>query len=306
MQYYLAPLEGITTYTFRRCYQQVYGGMDRYFTPFLASKKLSTKERNEVLPEHNEGVTLIPQILANVPETFLLIAEQLKDYGYDTVNLNLGCPAATVVSRRRGSGQLADTDELDAFLGTIFEKSPVKISIKTRIGVASASEWEDILDVYAKYPMEELIIHPRLQRQGYGGVPDWDAYRMATERLNIPLCYNGDIISKESESALLAEFSQTERIMIGRGILRDPGLVGDLQGVNRTPAEKAAQLRQFHDLLVEGYRQIMPGETEVLFKMKDIWAFMCASYEGRDRELKEIRKASSIAAYKSAVRVLIG
>ncbi len=306
MQYYLAPLEGITTYTFRRCYEQVYGGIDRYFTPFLASKKLSKKERNEVLPEHNEGVTLIPQILSNVPETFLSIAEQLQALGYDTVNLNLGCPAGTVVSRHRGSGQLYDTDELERFLDLIFEKCPLNISIKTRIGIAAVSEWEDILKVYAKYPLEELIIHPRLTHQGYGGTPHLEAYKAAVEALDVPLCYNGDIISKETENALLAEFPQTERIMLGRGVLRDPGLIPALQGQEFTPSEKAAKLRAFHDALLEGYRQIMPGETEVLFKMKDIWAFLGASYEGCDRELKEIRKASSVATYRNAVRVLLG
>ncbi len=306
MKYYLAPLEGITTYTFRRCYQEIYGGVDRYFTPFLASKKLSSKEKNEILPEHNEHVTLIPQILSNVPETFLAIARQLEDYGYDTVNLNLGCPSPTVVSRHRGSGLLTDLDELEAFLDVIFEKCPLKISIKTRIGIADASEWEEILNIYQKYPLEELIVHPRLTRQQYGGKPDWEAYHLATERASAPLCYNGDIFTASDKNALLAEFPQTERIMLGRGVLRTPGLIPELQGQELSSSEKAAKLRAFHDALVEGYRQIMPGETEVLFKMKDIWAFLGMSFEGHDRELKEIRKATSIATYRNAVRVLLG
>ena len=167
MKYDLAPMEGITTYIYRSTFEKYYGGIHRYYTPFLASMHLSTREKNEVLPEHNEGMTLIPQILSNRADEFLEITKALKDYGYETVNLNLGCPSGTVVSKHRGSGFLAVPQELDRFLAEIFDKCPLKISIKTRIGIDDESEWEEILNIYEKYPLEGLIIHTRLQKDFY-------------------------------------------------------------------------------------------------------------------------------------------
>ena len=130
MKYYLAPMEGITTYNFRRAYHKYYGGVEKYFTPFIANRRLSSRERNDILPEHNQGRNTVPQILTNRAEDFLDIANTLASFGYDTVNLNLGCPSGTVVARKRGSGFLSVPDELERFLDTIFEKSPVKISVR--------------------------------------------------------------------------------------------------------------------------------------------------------------------------------
>ena len=140
MKYYFAPMEGLSTYIFRNAWRSCYRGADKYFTPFLANPRLSRREIDEILPEHNESLCLIPQILTNRAEDFLSIAAQLADYGYDTVNLNLGCPSGTVTARKRGAGFLGVPDELDAFLDEIFSRCPMRISIKTRIGVENTDE----------------------------------------------------------------------------------------------------------------------------------------------------------------------
>lgn len=300
MKYYLAPMEGITTYNFRRAYHKYYGGIDKYFTPFIANRKLSSRERNDILPEHNEGMNTVPQILTNRADEFLNIAESIAGYGYRTVNLNLGCPSGTVVSRKRGAGFLSVPDELERFLDEIFEKSPVKISIKTRIGMEDTREWDRLLRLYENYPLEELIIHPRLQREGYGGHVHTDAFAAAAEQLHIPLCYNGDLICTDASAAeygtlgwLTSLLPCTGTVMIGRGILRSPGmLAGDTS---------PATLRAFHDELLEGYIKIMSGDTNTLYKMKDLWTFLSQSFAGSEKHLKKIRKAGSISEYSLAV-----
>ena len=140
MKFYLAPMEGITTYIYRNAYNHYFGGIDKYFTPFIASKKMNRREMNEILPEHNEHITVVPQILTNRSDEFLQITQKIAEYGYPTVNLNLGCPSGTVTARKRGAGFLSVLDELERFLYEIYEKSPLKISIKTRIGIASVDE----------------------------------------------------------------------------------------------------------------------------------------------------------------------
>lgn len=300
MKYYLAPMEGITTYNFRRAYHKYYGGTERYFTPFIASKKLSGRERNDILPEHNAGMNTVPQILTNRADDFLSIAENIADYGYKTVNLNLGCPSGTVVSRKRGAGFLSVPEELERFLDEIFEKCPIEISVKTRIGTEHTEEWERLLTIYEKYPLEELIIHPRLQKEGYGGRVHPEAFKAAAARLKIPLCYNGDLISADASSdqyGTLGWLTSLEpdinAVMIGRGILQNPGML--------TGGSSLSTLRAFHDEILEGYIKIMSGDTNTLYKMKDLWTFLSKGFENPDKYLKRIRKAGSVSEYTLAV-----
>ena len=158
MKFYLAPMEGLTGFVFRNAYQKHFGDIDTYFTPFINNKKMNYKEIKDILPEHNKGMHVVPQILTNRAEDFLAIAKELGNYGYESVNLNLGCPSGTVVTKHRGAGFLAVPEELDHFLEEIFADCPLRISVKTRIGINDAGEWERILSIYEKYPMEELII----------------------------------------------------------------------------------------------------------------------------------------------------
>lgn len=326
MKYYMAPLEGITTHIFRQVYSRHYPDFDKYFTPFIASTGLSAKERNEILPENNIGRNTVPQILANHVDTFLKIAEQLRSYGYDVVNINLGCPSGTVVSRKRGSGQLRDTEALDRFLDELFEKCPLKISIKTRIGMVAVEEWESILEVYKRYPLEELIIHPRLREDYYNRNVRQEAFDAAYGTVDYPLCYNGDVFNIESAEEVINKYPGLSSIMIGRGILRTPQLLGEIRARESgteymSRAEQNSKMLEFIFDLTDSYEQHygIGQDRNVLFKVKDVWnhlglEFTSESYlqkAGLEREdvekgLKAIRKSETITAYKIAVRKFFG
>ena len=305
MQIYLAPMEGITTFVYRNAFTHYYGGIDKYFTPFLSNKNLNYKEINEVSPEHNKGIVVVPQILTNQADVFLSIAAKLADYGYKEVNLNLGCPSGTVVAKKRGAGFLSIPDTLDAFLEEIFEKCPLEISIKTRIGMESVNEWEKLLTIYGKYPLKELIVHPRLQKEFYEGTPNLEAFGMAQGMLPmIPLCYNGDIVSKASFDMVTSRLTPMENIMLGRGILANPTLPITLkeQTPETTPdAEELKRFRAFHDEILEGYRELMSGDQPVLFRMKELWSYMRKYLDLPDKQMKQIRKSRRIDEYLSII-----
>lgn len=304
MQIYLAPLEGITTYVYRRAYEHHFGGVDRYFTPFIVNKKMSKKEIDGILPENNPNMVLIPQIMSNRAEDFLQVAKEIAAYGYDTVNLNLGCPSGTVVSKKRGAGFLGFPEELDVFLAEIYEKCPLKISIKTRIGMEDESEWDILLKLYEKYPLEELIIHPRLRIDYYKGAVRKEAFAKAIEQIKVPLCYNGELNTVEDVEAIKKEFPQIERIMIGRGVLRHPDLIVQIQNGQEKELSKGElrkRMRAFHDEIFEGYCEIMSGDKNTLFKMKELWSYMGVDFEGAEKYLKQIKKANRLNDYQSAV-----
>lgn len=302
MKYDLAPMEGITTYIYRSTFEKYYGGISRYYTPFLASMHLSSREKNEVLPEHNEGMTLIPQILSNRADEFLEITKALQAYGYDTVNLNLGCPSGTVVSKHRGSGFLAVPEELDAFLAEIFDKCPLKISVKTRIGISDESEWEDILKVYEKYPIAELIIHTRLQKDFYK-LPTRPHTFAAARRLGIPLCYNGDITSPETQQAALTVDPRIDRFMLGRGIIADPELIETLS--SQSPARDKDRLQSFLTDICDRYlAEMSGGERNTLYKLKEIWVYLGSLFVDAEKYVKKIKKANRLTEYEAAMRSL--
>lgn len=305
MQIYMAPMEGITTFIYRNAFARHYGDIDKYFTPFLSNKNLNYKEINEVLPEHNKGLSVVPQILTNQSDVFLSIAAILANYGYREVNLNLGCPSGTVVAKKRGAGFLGTPDTLDAFLGEIFDQCPLEISIKTRIGMETVDEWEKLLAIYGKYPVKELIVHPRLQKDFYDGTPHVETFRSAQERPGaLPLCYNGDIISKASYDKITGKLMPVERIMLGRGVLANPTLPTTLKKQIPETSPSADDLkifRAFHDEILEGYKDIMSGDQPVLFRMKELWSYM-RKYPGlTDKHLKQIRKCKRIDEYRSII-----
>ena len=328
MKLYLAPLEGITTMTYRRAYERNFGSVDRYFTPFIVNKKLGAREIEGILPENNPGQVLIPQIMSNRAEDFIQVAKEIAAYGYDTVNLNLGCPSGTVVSKKRGAGFLAYPDELDAFLSEVYDKCPMKISIKTRIGLEDENEWENLLSIYEKYPMEELIIHPRLRIDYYKAPIRMKAFAKAVGQIKVPICYNGEINSLEDVVRIKEQFPQIERIMIGRGVLRYPYLMRQIHeaehdgvrdivnaGEHIIRSEKSTVsemsdselkngIRIFHDELLAEYRIIMSGDRNALFKMKEIWSYLGDSFEGAEKCLKKIKKTNYITDYKIAVNEL--
>ena len=297
MKFYMAPLEGITTYIYRNIHHDRFSGLDKYYTPFVSptsNHDFKSREKRDVLPENNRGIPLVPQILSNHADEFLYTAERLVEYGYSEINLNLGCPSGTVVAKGRGSGFLSDLEGLNRFLGEIFDKLTVPVSVKTRIGRNEPSEFRDILAVYNKYPICELTIHPRVRADFYRGRPNWDVFEEALENSVNPVCYNGDINSVEDYERFCERFPAVERIMIGRGLIANPALVQEI----KTKRGISWQERILYaNELQHAYEKIMP-EIPVLYKMKEIWSYMAAAHPDSAKFWKKIKKTKHLAEYE--------
>ena len=304
MKLYLAPLEGITGHIYRTALYECFGGFDKYFIPFIKPNQkghFSTREKKDVLPEHNRGMYAVPQILTKDAEDFLRTAKKLQEYGYEEVNLNLGCPSKTVVSKGRGAGFLDRPQELDRFLNEIFEKCEMKISIKTRLGMEDDEEFETLLKIYNQYPMEELIIHPRVQKEFYKNTPHMDAFARAYKDSKNVVCYNGDTRAVEDQKRLAEDFPGLDLFMMGRGVLADPALARKIKG--GAPAEKE-ELRRFHDLLYAAYCEEMSGDRTILFKMKDLWFYLSDSFTNGKKQFKKIKKCEKCTAYEAVINEL--
>ena len=294
MRYYFAPMEGITDSIYRRLHHKHFGGVDRYYMPFLSPtihRQLTHKEDRELPFAEKEHFLAVPQILTKAAEDFLWAAQVCKDRGYEEVNLNVGCPSGTVVAKGKGSGMLRDVHALDAFLEEIFSKSPLPISVKTRLGIEKAEEFPAILDVFNRYPIKELTIHPRVRKQFYSGDVDMDVFRYAAENSTNRLCYNGNLNNLQQIQEFSAAFPEIEAVMIGRGLIGDPGML--------TPGGTSLEsLQAFTEELTETYIEVFGGARNAMFRMKENWGFLRHRFEDSDRLWKDLRKTTDLGEYR--------
>lgn len=305
MRLYAAPLEGITGYVFRNAFHTCFDNVDKYFIPFIQPNQkghFSSREKQDIKPENNQGMYAVPQILTNSSEDFLRTAWKLQTaYGYKEINLNLGCPSKTVISKKRGSGFLAYPKELERFLEEIFEKTEVEVSIKTRIGKESPDEFARILEIYNQFPVKELIIHPRVQTDFYKNHPNREVFQEALKTAKMPVCYNGDIFSMEDYARFTEQFPQVECLMLGRGLLKNPGLTREIR---RQILLDKKTLKMFHDHLYQGYCRVLSGDRTILFKMKELWGFLAPAFTDYEKYAKKIKKSEKLPVYEEVVEKL--
>ena len=295
MRYYFAPMEGLTDSIYRRLHHKHFGGVDRYYMPFLSPtmhKTLSPRESRELPLASSEDFIAVPQTLTKVSEDFLWAAQQCAIRGYDEVNLNLGCPSGTVTAKGKGSGMLKDPDNLDRFLDEIFSASPLPISVKTRIGYECPDEFVKLLEIYNRYPIKELTIHPRTRKQFYTGDLHLERFEYAVENSTTPLCFNGDITSKSCIFAISDRYTTVSAVMIGRGLIADPGMLTPEGTTNE-------KLEKFMDDLLDAYTDAFGGVRNAMFRLKENWGLILPRFQNSEKLGKQLRKTTDIHEYRA-------
>lgn len=305
MIFEFAPMEGATTFAYRQIHQAFFPGIDRYYSPFVTpnhAHHFTQKEFRDVLPEHNEGIPLVPQLLTNNAADFVWGAGELKRMGYEEVNLNLGCPSGTVVAKHRGAGFLEDPDALDCFFRDVFAALPdIRVSVKTRVGLESEEEWDMLLEIYNRWPISTLIVHPRIRKDFYKGTPRMAAFQNAVETSLHPLSYNGDLFRASDIARMAEQYPKPQAVMCGRGLLANPALIREAKG--GAPLEKR-ELQEFMDALLARNCELISGDRNIIFRMLDIWRNMDGIFTNDEKYLKKIRKSRVLSDYRAAVAAL--
>lgn len=294
INFYFAPLEGITDDAFRRTHARYYPGIDRYYAPFFSPtihRQLTPREQRELPVVQSGTPVVVPQVLTKNAEDFLWAAGQCAERGYTEVNLNLGCPSGTVFSKGKGSGMLAHPDALREFLDGIFRDAPIPISVKTRIGVTEADEFPVLVNIFNDYPISLLIVHPRVRKAFYNGPVDMDAFRYAVENCKHPLCYNGDVMNLPQAESISREYPGVESVMVGRGLIAWPGMCTEDRDVGK--------LMAFHDDLLVQYLSLFGGSRNAMFRMKEHWMYLLPMFRDSEKLGKRLRKTTDLAEFRS-------
>lgn len=299
-----APMEGVTGAPFRRIHSAMFPGADKYYAPFIAPDgkgNFKLSHLRDILPDNNQGIDLVPQILANSAEAFITVADQLRELGYEEVNLNAGCPSGTVVSKHKGSGMLADLNSLNEFLDRVFQDCRLKVSVKTRMGLNNVEEFPAILDIYKRYPLTELIIHARDRAGMYKSRPDHQAFARAFNACPFPVSYNGNIFNAGDMEKIQAEVPGLERVMLGRGASANPALFRVLKG---GAALERQELREFHDRLLDDAIGSGLMDKYAMARMKELWYYMIYMFPNSIKEFKALNKSRILADYRDAAAAI--
>ena len=294
MRYYFAPMEGLTDSIYRRLHHKYFGGIDRYYMPFISPtihRTLTHKEDRELPMADSVDFCAIPQILTKIPEDFLWAAQVCADRGYQEVNLNVGCPSGTVVSKGKGSGMLRSSAELDAFLEAIFKDSPLPISVKTRLGLENPEDFVSLLEVFNRYPIKELTVHPRVRKDFYKEPVREEWFRYAYENSKNPLCYNGNIMTRHQADSVSVQYSGVDAVMIGRALIADPGML--------CGGTTAKALEGFLVELTEEYIREFGSARNAMFRLKENWGFLRHRFENSDKLWRQLRKTTDIHEYNA-------
>ena len=301
MKYYFAPMEGLTDRIYRDLHARYFPGIHRYYTPFFSPTmhhSLTNKEARELPLAAENAVCTIPQVLTKSAEDFLWMANLCADRGYTEVNLNAGCPSGTVTAKGKGAGMLADLEGLDRFLEEVFTHSPLPVSVKTRIGVQSAEEWPAILEVYNRYPIQELTVHSRVRKAFYAGNVEEDCFRYAVKNSNSPLCYNGDLNHLQDIVRIQKEYPSVDAVMVGRGLIARPDMLCEQKASRQ-------KLIAFYEELLQAYLVAFGGSRNAMFRLKEHWHYLLPCFAESEKLGKRLRKTTDLEEYRSISREIL-
>jgi tRNA-dihydrouridine synthase len=300
----LAPLKGFTDAVFRNTYAEHFTGFDGAMAPFIAATRadrLTEKHCRDLLPHQNTRLPIEPQILGNDPDDFIFLARHLYQMGYPSVNWNLGCPFRPVTKKRRGSGLLPFPELVDEFLDKTLAAIPGGLSIKMRLGRTQADEIIKLLPILNRYPLREIIIHPRTARQMYTGLPDLDMFQVCLENCRHRVVYNGDITDLEGFQALAVRFPSVQAWMIGRGALSNPFLPALIKKGHYGVAAKTEKFKTFYDDLFVRYQERLQGPGHLLDRMKGFWTYFSVGFKNGPDFGKRIHRTFTLPRYLESV-----
>ena len=301
---YLAPLRGLTDYIYRNTFNRHFNGFDAAVTPFIPSSRTTRAtplHLKDVLPENNASMPIEPQILCNNPADFIPLAKQLYDLGYPTVNWNLGCPFPMVAKKQRGSGLLPHPDRIENFLAKTVPAIPNRLTIKTRLGRRNSEEIIQLMPIFNRYPLQEIIIHPRTGKQMYDGEPDLDAFEKCIEMTHHRIVYNGDITDLKSFQNLSARFNTIKAWMIGRGAIVNPFLPAILKSGKDDFSDRVETFRSFYQELFDEYQRVFSGPGHLLERMKGFWTYFSQAFKDSRKIRKKIHRTLKLQRYLEIV-----
>jgi len=301
-----SPLQGFTDFRFRNAFHKHFGGIDTFYSPYIKlNGKLVVKGSYErdILPENNNTLEVIPQIITNDAEEFLFVAKYVQQFGYKELNWNLGCPYPMVAKCGMGSGLISNTSQIENILKRVHNETDIIVSMKMRMGYENPTEILDVFPILEQYPIKNIAIHARIGKQLYKGGVDLDSFQKCLDTSKQKIYYNGDITSVAKFKELQERFPSIDHWMIGRGLIADPFLPSMIKNnTTEYPKNRLEIFEAFHDEIYREYDAYLQGPTPIRMKMLGFWEYFSESFSNPQKTFKKIKKAGNSKNYEAAVK----
>lgn len=302
---HFAPLQGHTDDVYRRTHHSLIGGIQRYYTPFVRVEAggIRSKDRRDIDPKNNVGVPVTPQLIFSSLKELQYLTAEVEALGYQSIDLNMGCPFPLQARHGRGSGLLAHTDIVADVARFIQSHPHLTFSVKMRLGWESAEEWRPVLDILNDTPLAHIALHPRTGTQQYKGDIHYNEFDTFYDTCRHPLIYNGDLTTLASLREMEERYPRLAGLMLGRGLLCRPTLAAEYaEGRELTHEEQIRTLRTLHAKLMEQYAHIVKGDAQLHSKMRPYWEY-AESLIGH-KPYKKIMKSGNLRNYLAAIEEL--
>ncbi|MGR7813430.1 tRNA dihydrouridine synthase [Lacinutrix undariae] len=304
-----SPLQGFTDFRFRNAFHHYFGGIDTFYAPYIRlNGKLKIKQsyQNDLLPENNSTLEVIPQVITNDADEFIYVAKYVQSLGYKELNWNLGCPYPMVTKSGMGSGLICNPAKINDILHRAHNETDILVSMKMRMGYEHAEEILDAFPILDAYPLKNIAIHARIGKQLYKGPVNLDAFEKCMSSTKHKLYYNGDITSVSAYKAIEKRFPNIDHFMIGRGLIADPFLPSMIKNdTTEYPKDRWQIFAEFHDTIYQQYDEYLSGPTPIKMKMLGFWEFFAQSTSNPQKTYKAIKKATNPKKYRLAVDSII-
>ena len=231
MKIYIAPMAGITDYSFRKILEKF--SPDFLFTEMVNSHLLATydKTTETELLKYDSLKNTGTQVFGSDEEEIVYSFQKLEEMGFKKINLNMGCPQPKIIKNGAGSALLLNRAFIDNLICKLKKhlSSETEISIKIRTGYKNFSEPEFYLNLANKYQLDFICIHGRTQEQIYSGKADWDIIRkLGTLPRNVDFIGNGDLFEPHDIVQKINN-SNLDGIMLARGVIGNPWLIPQIK-----------------------------------------------------------------------------
>lgn len=305
MEIHFAPLQGYADHLYRKFHSSIYNSIDCYYTPFIRLEKGKPRRQDitGLKKSADDGINIVPQIIFKNIEEFDALTGILKEMGFSRIDLNLGCPYPMQTNKGRGAAMIANTETMRSVANIINNDKETSYSIKMRLGMTEANEWETLMPILNSMNLSHLTIHPRIGKQMYSGELCEEQFKLIIEQSKNQIIWNGDIMTANDINRIKESYPKIKGIMIGRGLLACPSLAEEWKdGEEWTRKERMQKILQFHQQLFEAYENTLCGQTQILQKIKPFWEYL-EDQIGR-KAYKAIKKAINTDKYRSAIRLI--
>lgn len=265
------------------------------FLPVQPAGRFRPKVWQDIAPEHNTALPLIPQLMGNQPDQFVDTLTVLHEqFGYERFNVNIGCPSSPVVRHTRGCGLMPHPEAVERIVAEVTSKTPFRLSLKMRLGLHSAEEGREVLRRLNDYPLDFLVIHPRLGDDLYEGTPHWDLFEEFCGMTRHKVVYSGDVFSKAEYQTLSQRFPRVETWMLGRGMLLNPFLSEEIK--NQEVGDKKSRFLAFYQDLAESLLPLR-GENGTLANLKELWHYYASFAQVPPDDLQKMLRINNLQEF---------